>query len=137
VSDTDHRSDTLQRPPIVLRAEDRERLSKLLSSSPEQESIAARFLREELDRADITRGHVAAASLVTMGSEVKFIDHDSLCVQRLRLVYPDQANDLHCISVLTPIGSALIGLGPGQSISVVEDGIEHRFTVLEVCLASK
>lgn len=68
---------------------------------------------------------------MTMGSAVKFIDHDSFCVREVQLVYPDQANQDGCLSVLTSVGSALIGLGPGQSISTVEDGIKRRFTVLE------
>jgi regulator of nucleoside diphosphate kinase len=130
VSEIDRRKE--QRPPIVLTEADRARLSDLLSSLPERDSAAARFLHEELDRADVTHGHVRPACLVSMGSEVKFIDHDSLCVRDVKLVYPDQANEDDCLSVLTSTGSALIGLGPGQSITVVEDGIERRFTVLEV-----
>jgi regulator of nucleoside diphosphate kinase len=130
VSEIDRRTE--QRPPIVLTAADREKLPELLKNWPQRESNAARFLREELDRADITHEHVGSASLVTMGSEVKFIDHDSFCLRDVKLVYPDQANDDGCLSVLTSAGSALIGLGPGQSITVVEDGIERRFTVLEV-----
>lgn len=129
--------DATERPPIVLTVADRERLSVLLKASLEVNSSSARFLREELERADIARGHVGVTSLVTMGSEVKFIDHESLCVREIRLVYPDQANDDRCLSVLTPIGSALIGLGPGQSIRLVEDGIERQLTVLEVRSASK
>jgi regulator of nucleoside diphosphate kinase len=135
VSEIDHRT-TEQRPPIVLTVADRERLSKLLENWPERDSIAARFLLEELDRADVAHEHVGAASLVTMGSMVKFIDDDSLYVREVQLVYPDEANEHGCLSVLTPVGSALIGLGPGQSISVVEDGIQRRFTVLGVRSAS-
>jgi regulator of nucleoside diphosphate kinase len=131
VSDAD-RATFERRPPIVLTVADRERLLELLNTSPEGESSAARFLREELDRAEIARGQVSVTTLVTMGSTVKFIDHDALCIRELRLVYPEQANDNRCISVLTLIGSALIGLGPGQSIDLVEDGIGRRFTVLEV-----
>jgi regulator of nucleoside diphosphate kinase len=131
VSEADRRS-TEQRPPIVLTAADREKLSELLKNWPERESNAARFLREELDRADVAHEHVGATALVTMGSEVKYLDQDSFCVRDVQLVYPDQANQDGCLSVLTSAGSALIGLGPGQSITVVEGGIERRFTVLEV-----
>jgi regulator of nucleoside diphosphate kinase len=131
VSEIDRRT-TEQRPPIVLTEADREKLSELLKNSPERESNAARFLREELGRADVAHQHVRATALVTMGSEVKYIDHESFCVREVQLVYPDQSGQDGCLSVLTSAGSALIGLGPGQSIGVVEDGIERRFTVLEV-----
>ena len=37
------------------------------------------------------------------------------------------------ISILTPIGAALIGLSPGQSIAwTARDGRQHRLTVLSV-----
>jgi len=75
---------------------------------------------------------VAGTSLVTMGSAVKFIDHDSLSVRQVRLVYPNEAASSRDVSVLTAVGSALIGLGPGQSISWDEHGAERRLTVLEV-----
>ena len=122
----------MQRPPIVLTSIDCNRISDLISTPSEIEPAIARFLREEIDRATIVCGDVATASFVTMGSEVKFIDHDSVSIRRIKLVYPNDANSSSCISVLTPIGSALIGLGPGQSISWSEHGVERRLTVLEV-----
>ena len=71
-----------------------------------------------------------------MGSEVEFISHDSISVRRVLLVYPDEATSGRYISVLTPIGSALIGLGPGQSISWSERGTEQKLTALSVRAAS-
>jgi regulator of nucleoside diphosphate kinase len=121
------------RPPIVLTAEDRGQLSALLQTAAEKESATARFLREEIDRADVVRSQPAATSLVQMGSEVRFIDHQS-GVREVRLVYPGEADADLSLSVLTPLGSALIGLGPGQTIAWPEHGIERRLTVLEVRL---
>ena len=121
-----------KRPPIVLTTIDCGGLSALLNVTSEREPSVARFLRGELDRADIIDGEVPATSLVTMGSEVKFIEHDSVSVWQVRLVYSDEANDSRDVSVLTAVGSALVGLGPGQSISWNEHGIERRLTVLEV-----
>lgn len=128
----------VHRPPIVLTTVDYNRLHALLSiaSEMEIEPDVARFLREELDRAAIVHDEVATTSLVTMGSEVKFIDHDSVSIRRIKLVYPDDLSNSSGISVLTPIGSALIGLGPGQSITWNECGNERKLTVLEVRPAS-
>jgi regulator of nucleoside diphosphate kinase len=129
---TDIGSLIVQRPPIVLTSTDRDRLFALLDDATETLPSVACFLREELERADIVSGGMPLASLVTMGSDVKFIDHESTRIRRRRLVYPDEANEAESISVLTPIGSALLGLGPGQSISWTEVGEERRLTVLEV-----
>jgi transcription elongation GreA/GreB family factor len=71
-------------------------------------SLTARFLREEIERADIAPDNVAATSDVRMGSEVKFSDHGEGRIHRAKLVFPEEARDSRCIS--------LIGLGPGQSI---------------------
>ena len=120
----------VDRPPIVLTAVDRARLIALAEAATLDNPSVARFLLEELKRADIIPE--GAPGSVTMGSEVKFIDHQSPRVQRCKLAYPDEAYDGQSISVLTPIGSALLGLGPGQSISWTDAGKEQRLTVLEV-----
>src|SRR6185437_8420129 len=122
------------RPPIVLTGADRARLATLADGATQDNPGVARFLHEELARADIVPE--GAAGVVIMGSEVKFVDHRSPKLQRCKLAYPDEANDSHSISVLTSIGSALLGLGPGQSISWTDAGIETRLTVLEVSSGS-
>jgi regulator of nucleoside diphosphate kinase len=67
-----------------------------------------------------------------MGSEVKFIDHDSERVRHVRLAFPEEADNKRCVSIMSSLGSALIGLGPGQSICWSEDQKLHKLTVLEV-----
>jgi regulator of nucleoside diphosphate kinase len=119
-----------ERPPIVLTGADRARLAALADAATQDNPDVARFLHEELARADIVPE--GAAGAVIMGSEVKFVDHRSPRVRRCKLAYPDETNDSHSISVLTSIGSALLGLGPGQSIHWTDAGIEQRLTVLEV-----
>lgn len=123
-----------ERPPIVLTGVDRARLAALADAAAQGSPDVARFLHEELARADIVPE--GAAGSVIMGSEVKFIDHRSPTLRRCKLAYPDETNDSHSISVLTPIGSALLGLGPGQSINWIDAGIEQRLTVLEVSSGS-
>lgn len=119
------------RPPILLTAADQKDLFELLSVS-DTDSRITDFLREELNRADVVYEGVSAARLVTMGSEVTFIDHAEASARRVKLVYPADADADCCISVLTGVGSALIGLGPGQSITWNEQGAERRISVLQV-----
>ena len=121
------------RPPIVLTSEDRERLLSLKDAAMEPE--VARFLLEELERADIVSpSAVIASPLVRMGSEVKFIDYVTDRIEQVRLVYPEEADESRgWISVLTPIGSALLGLGPGQSIECFAGGKTLRLGVLDIC----
>jgi regulator of nucleoside diphosphate kinase len=122
-----------QRPPIVLMALDRESLFALLCDALTTVDMeTACFLREEIERADIAPGDVAPNSVVRLGCDVKFVDHADARIRRAQLVFPEEAQCNHCISVLSPIGSALIGLGPGQSIRWTEQGRERSLAVLEV-----
>ncbi len=120
------------RPPLVLTSRDRERLLALLHDTTATCSDVARFLSEEIARAELAPGDVAAHSVVRMGSEVKFIDHAATRIRRARLVFPEDAGEPHCVSILSTIGSALIGVGPGQSIQWTEQGELRSLTVLEV-----
>ena len=122
-----------QRPPIVLTASDRERLFALLGAAPAAlNTEVACFLREEIERADVAPDDVAPNSVVRLDCDVKFVDHADARIQQAQLVVPGEARRSHCISVLSPIGSALIGLGPGQSIRWIEQGRERSLAVLEV-----
>jgi regulator of nucleoside diphosphate kinase len=121
------------RPPILLTTVDRDKLRALIHELPASaRSGAAEFLREEVERADVTAEDVSPTSVVRMGSDVKFVLHDDGRVHRVRLVFPDGASETRSISVLTSVGSALIGLGPGQSICWTGPDGEHGLTVLEV-----
>ena len=127
------------RPPIVLTSEDRERLLSLKDAAMKEAPEVARFLLEELERADIVPpSAVIASPLVRMGSEVKFIDYATDRIEQVRLVYPEEADESRgWISVLTPIGSALLGLGPGQSIECYfAGGKTLRLGVLDICQPS-
>jgi regulator of nucleoside diphosphate kinase len=69
-----------------------------------------------------------------MGSTVTYLDQFSGRTRTVTLVYPDAANiEQNRISILTPIGAALIGLSPSQSITWPSpDGRVGSITVLSV-----
>ena len=76
----------------------------------------------------------ATEDLVTMGSSVEFRDDVTGQVRRVVLVYPDKADvTAGRISVLTPVGAALIGMSKNQSIDWETPARERRsLTVLSV-----
>ena len=69
-----------------------------------------------------------------MGSRVDFRDNSTGRTQSVTLVYPGEAHiEQGKVSILTPIGAALIGLSEGQSINwATWTGETRRLTVLEV-----
>lgn len=74
-------------------------------------------LRAELERATVVPSHAVPRDVVTMHSRVRYLDEASGERREVQVVYPDEA-DLarNRISVLTPVGSALLGLSVDQAI---------------------
>jgi regulator of nucleoside diphosphate kinase len=122
------------KPIITLTASDHERLSGLVRAAMNNMPDVASGLADEIDRAHVIANGAHPVDAVSMGSEVKFRDETSGKIQKVFLVYPGQADiSKDKISVLTPIGTALIGLRVGSSITwETRTGELKRLTVLEV-----
>ncbi len=120
------------RPRITLTASDHERLSLLARAAAAKMPDLVSVLTEELERAEILP-HGYPEHTVRMGSEVEFRDDSTGKVQTVTLVFPGDADITERkISVLTPVGTALIGMRAGASITwEARDGDLRRLTVLE------
>ena len=118
---------------LIVSDAEYERLTDLANASMERLPDVAQELLDELERAEIVGDKDVPNDVVRMGSTVTFKSDDGH-VRTLKLVYPaDESLDEHRISVMTPVGAALIGLGTGQSISwTARDGKHHRLTVTKV-----
>lgn len=123
-----------QRPPIVLSAQDYERLSALAYAAMNSMPSLAEALTEELERARVLAKGRQPQHIVCMNSEVEFRNETSGKIQKVTLVYPGDADISEGkISVLTPVGTALIGLRKGQSITwETPSGEVRQLSVLEV-----
>jgi regulator of nucleoside diphosphate kinase len=122
------------KPPIVLSAEDYERLLALAFVARNRMPSLAEALTEELERARVLAKGRQPEHIVCMNSEVEFRNETSGKVQKVTLVYPEDADISEGkVSVLTPVGTALIGLRTGQSITwETPAGDVRQLTVLEV-----
>ena len=122
------------KPQITLMARDHERLTGLARAATASMPEVASFLTDELERAHVLPEGRCAPKTVCMGSKVRFRDESTQATQTVTLVYPREA-DIAAgkVSVLTPIGTALIGLAEGQSILwQTRTGASKRLTVLKV-----
>lgn len=120
------------RPRIVISARDHARLLAVAENAARNSSEVAEYLSEELTRAEVVSD--ADTHFAQMGSYVTYRDDTSGKTRTVQLVYPADANiDQQRISILTPIGAALIGLRPAQSIAWPSpDGGFGSLTVLDV-----
>ena len=118
---------------IIVSNADYERLTDLANASLERLPDVAQELLDEMDRAQVVEADKVPANVVRMGSTVTFKSDDGQ-TRTLKLVYPaDESLDQHRISVMTPVGAALIGLAESQSISwTARDGRRHQLTVTKV-----
>lgn len=121
---------------VTLTKTDFERLKALVWADPapsDQDKDALRDLRRELDRAVIVdSGHIEP-DIVTMNSRVRIRDLDTGDENEYALVYPLAADISHGrISVLAPLGTALIGYRKGDVVEWrVPSGV-RRFKIAEV-----
>lgn len=131
---TTHRPAASLKPHITLSAGDYERLSILAHAAMNRAPELATALVEELDRAKVLARGRHPDQIVCMGSEVTFCDDATGKSHTVTLVYPGEADiSQGKISVLTPVGTALIGLRAGHSITWEAPTRETRqLTVLEV-----
>ncbi|MDA9464682.1 nucleoside diphosphate kinase regulator [Bradyrhizobium sp. CCBAU 53415] len=120
-------------PPIKIAEDDSRRLSSLANSTMDLFPHVAQFLARELERATVTKEN-DLRGVVRMGSKVTYRDDETGASRKIVLVYPHEANiELSRISILTPVGAALIGLSAGQRINFeTPDKRTRGLTVLSV-----
>lgn len=120
-------------PRIVVTEADHDRLTVLATAALDRMPELADVLLAELERAKVVTAKSAPPDVVRMGSTVEF-KSDEAQARRVTLVFPGEANiEEGRVSILTPVGTALLGLSQGQSIMwTAPDGRRHQLTVLAV-----
>lgn len=120
-------------PVITMTRSNYERLSRLAESWISRDLDVSENLLAELDRARVVDDRRIADDVVQMGSTIRF-STDTGETRTVSLVFPGEADiALGKVSVMTPIGAALIGLSPSQSIEwIARDGRSHRLIVEHV-----
>ena len=119
-------------PAITVTRLDLKRLENLLDSL-EDFGPAAEALDEELARANVVAPEEVPPQVVTMNSRVHCREEGSGKDYHLTLVYPQDARTEGNVSVLAPMGSALLGLSVGQRIDwPTPAGKQIKLTLLDV-----
>ncbi len=122
-----------EKPQITVCESDYDRLTTLAEAAEHSRPEIAEFLLGEMNRAVVVADEALPAQVVRMHAEAR-IRTETGAERTLHLVYPAEANvSEHRISILSPIGAALIGLQEGQSIEWTgANGGTHRLSVLTV-----
>ncbi len=125
---------SMESPEITITEADLERLGALLVSLGPAGGDAVDRLDEELARAHVVAPRAVEPDVVTMNSRVRYLEEREGVTREITLVYPAAADiGAARVSVLAPVGSALLGLRVGQSIDwPMRDGRRKRYRVLAV-----
>lgn len=114
---------TYKKPRVIISSLDTERLEQLIESLSNMSFPGKDDLEAELARAEIVEPENVPATVVTMNSTVRFEVDSSREEFCLTLVYPwnvDASGEK--ISILAPVGSALLGLSQGDEIEWPKPG---------------
>ncbi|MUI16059.1 nucleoside diphosphate kinase regulator [Massilia dura] len=107
----------IMKPKIVVSSLDMDRLEALLDALPAAQAQAQQALFEELSRAEVVEPEDMPPDIVTMNSRVRFVIDNAAEEFDLSLAYPkDMDGSADKLSIMTPVGNALLGLKVGDSI---------------------
>lgn len=122
------------KPHIIVSSHDLERLEALVDSLPSAQADSKEALLDELARAEVVAPDEVPPSVVTMHSKVRFVIETSREEFCLTLGYPKETSEgTGHISVLSPVGSALLGMSAGDQIDwPLPGGRKVKVTVLDV-----
>ena len=104
--------------PIYISRDDYSKLRLLIATALHSNASAALAkLRDELDRAAVIDPAAFPADVVTMNSTVAFEDLGTSEIEEYTITFPENADiERSRISILAPIGTALIGCRVGDIV---------------------
>ena len=125
---------SMELPSIVISKRDYDRLNSVAEVARRTVPDVAEYLSQELDRTTVAADEAVDGSRIGMGTQVEFRDNETGRVRSVQLVYPAEADpQVGRISILTPIGAALIGLTERQTMPWSGRAGERRtLTVLRI-----
>lgn len=117
---------------IYITEKDIDHLNSILMNI--KDSPAVRKLQDELDRATILNPEEIPPDVVTMNLRVQFKTLETDSTSEITIVYPSDADSSQArVSILAPVGAALIGLRVGDKIEwVLPTGLVRTFQILSV-----
>jgi regulator of nucleoside diphosphate kinase len=126
----------MREDPIIISETDIARLRGMLGAGRGDTARNAAHLEElrsELDRALVLQAELVPRDVVGMGSWVRIRDCANDSVEEYQLVFPSDANPAtHRLSIIAPLGTALLGTSEGDEVEWRMPGGVRCFRVQRV-----
>lgn len=135
---TKTRKPQIRAPKIVINEGELAHIEALAEGAMLRNPALADRLLEELGRARIVKSNKMPGDVVSIGSTVTYLDEATGLSKTVTLVYPEHADIMHQrVSVMTPIGVALLGLSEGAAFYWdTRDNQRRLLTILTVAQPS-
>ena len=115
---------------IYITSKDRKRLEAIGQMTEAKDRGDLADLVEELNRAIVVPAEEIPADIITMNSRVRLLDLDKGSAVEYTLVYPAEADVAKGkVSIVAPIGAAIIGYREGDEIEWDVPGGRRRLKV--------
>ena len=115
---------------IYITSNDFQRLQFIQGMTEDKDRADLRDLVDELNRAVVVPPAELPADVITMNSRVRLVDLDSGKTHEYTLVYPNDANYAEGkVSIVAPVGAAMIGYRQGDEFEWELPGGRRRFRV--------
>src|SRR5688500_18499950 len=128
--------EVMKKRTLIISQADRERLEATVDSAQIDSGVREDYLAAlegELSRARVVPAGKVPADVVTLNSVVRLRDLDSAVTEEYELVYPEDADiTRHRVSVLAPIGTAILGYRLGDVTEWPVPAGRRRLRVEEV-----
>ena len=126
----------IRAPKIVINEDELAHIEALAEGAMMRNPALADRLLEELGRARIVKRNKMPGDVVSIGSTVTYRDETTGQNKTVTLVYPEHADIMRqCISVMTPVGVALLGLSEGAAF--YWDTRDNRRRLLSIITVSQ
>lgn len=121
-------------PSVTIHSHDKNNLIILATMASRSGTPDAQFLLKELRRASLCTVEALPANVVSLGARVTYKLRETSLVATCTLAFPDDVGRFHDgLSVLTPLGTALLGLRAGASMPFRSpDGCASKVTVVSI-----
>lgn len=122
--------------PLILLNEDVKVLTSYIKGGTQVTNFDkknADKLKEELEKGTVLNKENFPPDVVRLNSTVKILDKSTGTIRELMLVVPEKAA-IHNgkVSVMAPVGTALLGYRKGQSVQWEVPAGEKSFTIMDV-----
>ncbi len=126
----------MKKRKIYITAFDKKRLTELMDVAQEfdfKDRQDLKTIQQELERAKIIESEKIPENVVTMNSRFRFVDLEDREITEVTLVFPGNADIKNGkLSILSPIGTALLGYAEGDEIEWEVPGGKRRLLIEKI-----